>query len=217
MSSSDIGGLPTFQKVVGKGGDGGDRNPTPPHHYRGVGGGGVPEVGAQNGGESPSFERLTLGVDFGTQGAVALVDSLGGLVAVEDLSVLPDGPRSRPHINAAMLADLLRAWQPTRAYVEFVGARPTDSRVGAFSFGMARGSVEAVLATLAIPARSITAPAWKPFIGIAPGTGQKSTARAEATRRWPQHAALFARARDDGRAEAALIAIAGMAREARNR
>jgi crossover junction endodeoxyribonuclease RuvC len=158
---------------------------------------------------------LILGVDLGTQGAVALVDRGGDLLAVEDLPVLPDGPRSRPHINAAALADLLRSWQPSRAFVEFVGARPTDSRVGAFSFGMARGATEAVLATLAIPMRTITAPAWKRTIGIPAGADQKSTARAEAVRRWPRHAALFARVRDDGRAEAALIAIAGIAREAR--
>ena len=46
----------------------------------------------------------------------------------------------------------------------------------------------------------------------APGR-QKSTARAEATRRWPRHAEAFARARDDGRAESALIGLAGIMRE----
>jgi hypothetical protein len=36
---------------------------------------------------------------------------------------------------------------------------------------------------------------------------------AEAIRRWPDKAALFARVKDDGRAEAALIAVAGLRRE----
>jgi crossover junction endodeoxyribonuclease RuvC len=40
----------------------------------------------------------------------------------------------------------------------------------------------------------------------------KDAARAEAIRRWPGQAQLFARVKDDGRAEAALIAIAGLAR-----
>ena len=35
---------------------------------------------------------------------------------------------------------------------------------------------------------------------------------AEAIRRWPAHAALFACVKDDGRAEAALIAVAGLMR-----
>jgi hypothetical protein len=38
----------------------------------------------------------------------------------------------------------------------------------------------------------------------------KDAARSEAIRRWPDHAAPFARVKDDGRAESALIGIAGM-------
>lgn len=38
----------------------------------------------------------------------------------------------------------------------------------------------------------------------------------EAVRRWPAKAGLFARVKDDGRAEAALIALSGMKREARH-
>jgi len=40
--------------------------------------------------------------------------------------------------------------------------------------------------------------------------GAKDAARSEAIRRWPTKGALFARVRDDGRAEAALIAVAGL-------
>jgi hypothetical protein len=40
----------------------------------------------------------------------------------------------------------------------------------------------------------------------------KDAARSEAIRRWPNHAGLFARVKDDGRAEAALIAVAGLLR-----
>ena len=55
---------------------------------------------------------------------------------------------------------------------------------------------------------------WKRLVGIAPGKeGAKDAARSEAIRRWPGHAATFARVKDDGRAEAALIAIAGLMRK----
>jgi hypothetical protein len=41
----------------------------------------------------------------------------------------------------------------------------------------------------------------------------KDMARGEAIRRWPGRAGLFARGKDDGRAEAALIGIAGLRRD----
>jgi crossover junction endodeoxyribonuclease RuvC len=56
-------------------------------------------------------------------------------------------------------------------------------------------------------------PVWKRAVGIGPGkAGAKDMARSEAIRRWPDMAGLFARAKDDGRAEAALIAVAGLKR-----
>lgn len=51
-------------------------------------------------------------------------------------------------------------------------------------------------------------------VGIPPGKdGAKDAARSEAIRRWPDKASLFARKSDDGRAEAALIAVAGLTNE----
>lgn len=40
----------------------------------------------------------------------------------------------------------------------------------------------------------------------------KDASRSEAIRRWPAQASLFARVKDDGRAEAALIAVGGIVR-----
>jgi hypothetical protein len=69
-------------------------------------------------------------------------------------------------------------------------------------------------APLAIPVAFITPPSWKRAVSIQPGKdGAKDAARGEAIRRWPAHAAMFARKKDDGRAEACLIAVAGLLRE----
>jgi hypothetical protein len=77
-----------------------------------------------------------------------------------------------------------------------------------------RGVIEGTCAALGLPIRFVTAPSWKRLIGIPPGKdGAKDRARSEAIRRWPDKAALFARVRDDGRADASLIAIAGLKRE----
>ena len=48
--------------------------------------------------------------------------------------------------------------------------------------------------------------AWKRAVGLS--LASKDASRSEAIRRWPAHAACFARVKDDGRAEAALIAVA---------
>jgi len=69
------------------------------------------------------------------------------------------------------------------------------------------------MAALGVPVTFIAPAAWKRQVGIKPGKeGAKDAARSEAIRRWPAQAALFARAKDEGRAEAALIGAAGITR-----
>lgn len=158
---------------------------------------------------------MILGIDIGAAGALALLTDEGDLVDIADMPILRDGPAGRPTVNAALLADIVRRWSPCRAYIEFVGARPGEGAVGAFAFGRSRGVCEAVLATLGVPAATIAPAAWKRIIGLPPGRdGAKDAARSEALRRWPANAAMFARIKDHGRADAALIAVAGMKREA---
>ena len=157
---------------------------------------------------------FTLGVDIGTKGAIALIDECGALIAVEDMPILRDGPKGRPAVNAPLLAALVYRSHVTHAIIEYVGARPGEGAVGAFAFGRSRGVVEGVLAACGVPASHIAPAAWKRAVGIPPGKdGAKDAARSEAIRRWPNHAAAFARVKDDGRAEAALIAVAGMMRK----
>ena len=156
-----------------------------------------------------------LGVDIGASGALALIDEAGELIEVADMPILRDGPSKRPAVNGPLLAEIIGRWRANRAFVEFVGARPGEGAVGAFAFGRSRGVIEGVLAAFSVPAAHIAPAAWKRAVGIPPGRdGAKDAARSEAIRRWPAKAALFARVKDDGRAEAALIALAGMKREA---
>jgi crossover junction endodeoxyribonuclease RuvC len=56
---------------------------------------------------------------------------------------------------------------------------------------------------------------WKRAHSIPPGRNQKDLARSKAIARWPAKAGLFSRVKDADRAEACLIAIAGLLREAR--
>lgn len=89
--------------------------------------------------------------------------------------------------------------------------------MGAFSFGRSRGVVEGVCGALGVPIEFVSPSSWKRIIGLPPG---KETAgddfRGAAIGRWPTQAGLFARVKDHGRSDAALIAVAGLVRKAGN-
>jgi crossover junction endodeoxyribonuclease RuvC len=155
-----------------------------------------------------------IGIDPGNSGAISRVDGDGRLLGIEDMPCVEDGVKGRRTINAVLLATIIRRWCPAAAYVELIGPRPTDAKVAAFSFGRCRGAIEGVLGALNVSATMLPVPTWRRAVGLPPGA-TKEMARGEAVRRWPAHADLFARAKDHGRAEAALIAVAGLMRENR--
>ena len=153
-----------------------------------------------------------LGVDIGAAGALALLEDNGQLVDVWDMPTLHDGPKNRRTINAPLLAEIVYKSHAGRAYVERVGPRPMEGAVGAFAFGDCKGVVRGCLAAAAIPTIFITPVQWKRIVGVPPGKDMKDMARSNAINRWPSLAAKFARKMDDGRAEAALIGLAGLLR-----
>ena len=163
-------------------------------------------------------EGMVVGIDIGNAGGLALVTPAGDLVDVEPMPILSDGPKGRPTVNASLLAALVRRWSPSSAYIELVGPRPGEGAVQGFTFGRARGLVEGVLAAQGVTARMVAPQVWKRHVGIPAGReGAKDLARAEACRRWPSMAERFAAKGSDGLAEAALVAVCGMAREAAGR
>jgi crossover junction endodeoxyribonuclease RuvC len=156
---------------------------------------------------------VIIGIDIGIAGGVAVLSPSGELTEVHAMPCLADGPAGRRTVNGPLLASIVFASHATRAFVEHVSARAGEGAVGAFAFGRSRGVIEGVLAAAGLPCKFLTPPAWKRAVGLPPGRN-KDASRAEAIRRWPAQAEWFARVKDDGRAEAALIAVAGMIREA---
>jgi len=176
---------------------GGDTPTHATHPFRG----GVSDV-------SGARAATVLGIDPGVSGAIAVLDVAGDLLDVIDMPILRDGSKGRATVNAPLLAAIIRETGAATAFVEFVGSRPGEGAVGAFAFGRCKGGTAAALG---VPVTFLTPPVWKRVIGIPPGKdGAKDAARSEAIRRWPSQAARFARVKDDGRAEAALIALAGL-------
>ena len=101
-----------------------------------------------------------LGIDIGSHGAIALLTP-GDFDGVVDMPILRDGPKGRPNVSAALLADIVLRSHATMAYVEFVSARPGEGAVGAFAFGRSRGVIEGVCGAVGVPVSFLTLACWK--------------------------------------------------------
>jgi crossover junction endodeoxyribonuclease RuvC len=143
---------------------------------------------------------ITVGVDPGLKGAIALLDSFSLLVDVYDMPVVAG--QVNPHLLAEM-----EAWD-TEDYgtvvIEDVHSMPKQGVAGVFSFGRSKGVVEGVFAMAGRPLAYVSPAKWKRDLGL---TQDKGGARRRAIELWPSQAGKFARVKDDGRAEAALIAL----------
>jgi len=159
------------------------------------------------------MSALLIGIDPGAHGAIAVLNETGDLLEVVDMPSTPEA-NGRAATNAPLLAGILARTHARVAYIEWVAARPTDAKAAAFAFGRARGVIEGCAGALGLPIVFLTPPTWKRIADIPPGVENKDLARTRAIARWPTHADLFARKMDVDRAEAALIALAGMKREA---
>ena len=152
-----------------------------------------------------------IGIDPGAAGAVAILEPDGSLVQVFDMPAVEVtvGGKAKRRISPEMLAAELRLYNVhgTTAVVEQVGAMPGQGVSSMFAFGEAFGLAKGVLAGLGIPVQSVPPARWKRSLGLNSG---KDAARAKAAATWPQQAGEFKRVRDDGKAEAALIALWGL-------
>ncbi len=148
---------------------------------------------------------LICGIDPGLAGAVGFITVAGEFVGVYDVPTLPT-TTGRRLIDAAELAAVLREHSPVFTLVERVGARPGEGAVGAFSFGHTFGSITAVLAALGMAHDLVQPAVWKRRAGIPPGA-DKAASIAVAKRLLPAAGQHLARVKDEGRAEALLMAL----------
>lgn len=150
---------------------------------------------------------MMIGIDPGLTGAVAILD--GQSLRVHDIPTAP-GPKGRSVMLHRALFDLLDL-PPAVAFVEFVSARPGQGVTSMFRFGETLGAIHMALAARGHALHQVTPAVWKRHFGI---TKEKGASRGLASQRWPEIAPQFARVKDDGRAEAALIAQYGQDRMA---
>jgi crossover junction endodeoxyribonuclease RuvC len=149
----------------------------------------------------------TLGCDPGLYGAVALWDD------ALDALVIRDAPIARIAVgkskNRAVLVDaeyarLVRELEPDRVVIEKVGGLTGQSASASFNFGASFGLLRGFAAMLELPVYFIEPPVWRAKLRVPAG---KDGSRLRASQLFPRYAELFSRAKDDGRAEAALMAV----------
>lgn len=153
------------------------------------------------------MKPLLLGIDPGLSGALALLNTVDG-----DLEEVIDMPLRE--IRGKKWVDLyaLAMWLDTRrsgirkAIIEEVHSMPNQGVASTFRFGYATGAVTGAVTANMIPATLIPPTVWKMQMGV---THDKATSLAMARKLWAPRADLFKRKKDDGRAEAALLAEYG--------
>lgn len=115
-----------------------------------------------------------LGIDPGLQGALAWLSLDGELLDVADVPILDEGPR-RKSIDAAAMAALVRRHPVRQAVIEAVHARPTDSKVSAFTFGRNFGALEACVLAAGVPLLRVHPVTWRRAAGLAPGAPKEAS------------------------------------------
>jgi crossover junction endodeoxyribonuclease RuvC len=149
-----------------------------------------------------------LGVDPGATGALALWDTSLDALIVCDMPAprVRVGKAVRRQISEAWLAATLAQYEPDCAWIERVHALPKQGVTSSFNFGLAYGLIRGVLAGFRVPVQLVTPQEWKRHFRLGP---DKTEARLIASRLFPANALDFTRIKDDGRAEAALLALFG--------
>jgi hypothetical protein len=149
-----------------------------------------------------------LGIDPGISGALAVLDKDAGIVDIFDMPTLEfvSGKSKKQRVNPQGIVSELALFKDReiQGIVEQVNAMPGQGVTSMFSFGRSLGVLEGALAGLYIPYVHVTPAVWKKKMQV---NSSKDGARELAMRTWPSKADLFKRKKDDGRAEAALLAL----------
>lgn len=179
--------------------------------------------------------RTFIGIDPGVHGAIAFYrpdmdPDLGVNLEIHDMPTLrvplsrkkskkqgrkkKDGSRGKVNdktlyrhiIDLYALAALIkdRAPEVVLAAVEHPMSRPDDGAVGAHKFGFCCGAAQMAVAAYGVKMQLYPPATWHKIVNLRGGDGDH--ARRLATEHFSDAAVLFARKKDDGRADAALLA-----------
>ncbi len=138
-----------------------------------------------------------LGIDPGMSGAIAYVHQ-GKLLEVADM------PAVGGDISGPLLHQMVRMIPVEWAAVERVHSMPKQGGATTFKFGMAYGMARMAAGGLLVPMVEPTPNVWKKHFNL---SSDKEKSRLLALKLFPDKSELFKFKKNEGRAEAALIAL----------
>jgi hypothetical protein len=140
--------------------------------------------------------NVYLGIDPGKRGAIAITDSDTWRVTCHDM------PPTTQELH-----DLIAGLPTVKlCTLEKLHAGPVMGRTTIATMFMNYGILKGALMWRDIPFKEVRPSKWKPGMGL---SKDKNASRELAMQRFPDDAEQFKRVNDDGRAEAALLAIYG--------
>ena len=154
---------------------------------------------------------LYVGIDPGLDGAVAVIDVKRSLISVQDTPTITvkKGKKQRRLYLESQMATILENVRASGHVVcvglENIHAMPGQGTVSMFNMGVGFGLWLGLLAALRLPLRRIEPAKWKREMGIAVGS-DKAQSIVRALQIFPLADQLLKRKKDDGRADALLLA-----------
>jgi crossover junction endodeoxyribonuclease RuvC len=155
---------------------------------------------------------IYIGIDPGLSGAVAVInDTAPVLHSVHDTpTILVEGEKTKRKYHAAAMALLLKPFEGTPALVvlENVHSMPKQGVASSFCFGEGLGIWKGIIAAYGLALEMPSPQRWKKLL-LADQGKEKEASRYKATQLFPSLADQLSRVKDDGRAEALLMAEYG--------
>lgn len=151
---------------------------------------------------------IIAGIDPGQSGAMAIMHSIDK-VDFFDVPMMKLKGKQKPAWGqwAHDWAEALANAKPALIVIEEVSARPGQGVTSMFNFGRSLGFAHALVAGLGRPVHFVTPQKWKAKMGLL--NSNKAASIDKLVYLMPLCAANVRRAKDSGRAEAALLAYYG--------
>jgi Holliday junction resolvasome RuvABC endonuclease subunit len=151
-----------------------------------------------------------LGIDPGICGGLSVIaiDDGAAPQLIDAIDIPTVGLAAKERVDVAAVCAFINKHAPQHAYIERAQAMPKQGASSGFKYGRAVGALEAAVAFCIVPLTIVEPSVWKNILGLR--GGEKESSRQLALQLFPAAHTVLARKKDHGRAEAALIALAGL-------
>jgi crossover junction endodeoxyribonuclease RuvC len=154
------------------------------------------------------MSKYSIGIDPGLSGAIAIISPENLKIFDMPTMTVERNGKAKRQVSASELAEMLYLYsgRDCHVYCERVSAMAGQGVTSVFSFGRSFGMIEGILAAFKMPVTFVPPATWVKAVGRGQG---KDASRARAMELFPSDQEQFKRVKDDGRADAALIAYWG--------